>query len=45
MLVQRAYKTELKLNNRERTRLAGCACLQLGFAANTVRITANTHKG
>ncbi|MCB8980599.1 MAG: transposase [Ardenticatenaceae bacterium] len=25
MLVQRAYKTELKLNNRERTLLAGCA--------------------
>lgn len=25
MIVQRAYKTELKLNNRERTRLTGCA--------------------
>ena len=25
MLVQRAYKTELKLNNRERTLLTGCA--------------------
>lgn len=25
MLIYRAYKTELKLNNRERTLLVGCA--------------------
>lgn len=25
MIIARAYKTELKLNNRERTLLTGCA--------------------